>query len=91
VVGSALKKTPTTLGKLALFIVLMRFLEGFWWVVPHFRQSLFELNAADLGAPLLLGGIWLFLWARAVEDRPLVSAYDPRIEANLHEVVSHHG
>lgn len=91
VVGSALKKNPSALGKLALFIVLMRFLDLLWWVAPHFRPSLFDLNAADLGAPLLLGGIWLFLWATAVENRPLVSVYDPRIEANLHEVVSHHG
>ncbi|MGV3721238.1 MAG: hypothetical protein ACO1SX_10055, partial [Actinomycetota bacterium] len=91
VVSSGLKKSPRALGNLSLFIVLMRFLDLFWWVVPHFRNSLFDLNAADLGAPLLIGGIWLAVWAGAVERRPLVSAYDPRIEANLHEVVSHHG
>lgn len=91
IVGSRIKKSPQALGKVALFIVFMRFLDLFWWVVPNFRPSLFDLNAADLGAPLLIGGIWLALWAGAVERRPLVSVYDPRIEANLHEVVSHHG
>jgi len=91
IVSSGLKKSPRALGNLAMFIALMRFLDLFWWVVPHFRNSLFDFNAADLGAPLLIGGIWLSLWAAAVERKPLVSAYDPRIEANLHEVVSHHG
>jgi len=90
-VNSQLKKSPRALGNLAMFIALMRFLDLFWWVVPNFRTSLFDLNAADLGAPLLIGGIWLWAWARAVQPQPLVSAYDPRIEANLHEVVSHHG
>lgn len=93
IVNSSLKKNPRTLGNLALFIALMRFLDLFWWVAPNFRSSIFDLNAADLGAPLLIGGIWLTFWAQAVaaERRPLVSVYDPRIEANMHEVVSHHG
>jgi hypothetical protein len=91
-IGSRIKKSPRALGKVALWIVLMRFLDLYWWVVPTFRDSLLGgLNPADFGAPLLLGGIWLTVWSRSVENRPLVSIHDPRVEANLHEVVSHHG
>lgn len=90
-VGSPIKKNPRALARVAFYIVLVRFVDLYWWVVPNFRPSLADFNLADLGAPLLLGGIWLTLWANSVERRPLVSAYDPRIEANLHEVVSHHG
>jgi hypothetical protein len=90
-VGSATKRSPSALRWVALWIVLARFVDLYWWVVPNFRSSLADFNLADLGAPMLLGGIWLTFWANGVESRPLVSAYDPRIEANLHEVVSHHG
>ncbi|MGV3720254.1 MAG: hypothetical protein ACO1SX_05025 [Actinomycetota bacterium] len=92
--GSRIKKNPKMLGYVALFIVFMRFLDLLWWVAPNFRASLWALNPADLGAPLLLGGIWLTLWASALSGMsnvPVVSPYDPRVEANLHEVVSHHG
>lgn len=93
-VGSAIKKNPRKLGYVALFIVFMRFLDLLWWVAPNFRTSLWALNPADLGAPLLLGGIWLTMWASnlsGMSNVPVVSPYDPRVEANLHEVVSHHG
>lgn len=93
-VGSGIKKNPKKLGHVAMFIVFMRFLDLFWWVAPNFRKSLWDLNPADLGAPLLLGGIWLALWAgklSSMSSVPVVSPYDPRVEANLHEVVSHHG
>jgi hypothetical protein len=92
-IGSPIKKNPRMLGRVALFIALMRFLDLFWWVAPNFRTNL-AFNPADLGAPLLLGGIWLFCWASRVSSMtgvPVVSPYDPRVEANLHEVVSHHG
>jgi len=93
-IGSPIKKNPKKLGYVAAFIVAMRFLDLLWWVAPNFRESLWSVNAADLGAPLLLGGIWLAAWAGQISKMsgvPVVSPYDPRVEANLHEVVSHHG
>lgn len=93
-IGSGIKKNPQALGRVALWIVVMRFLDLIWWVAPNFRSTITAFNPADLGAPLLLGGIWLFAWASAVSGMagvPAVSPYDPRVEANLHEVVSHHG
>jgi hypothetical protein len=82
----------------------MRFVDMWWQVTPTFRPQLFPPNglelvgrlAADLGAPLLLGGIWLMLWAKQVKDRPLLPLRDPRlaldghaVPGSAHEVATH--
>ncbi|HTE20185.1 MAG TPA: hypothetical protein VK689_17615, partial [Armatimonadota bacterium] len=87
-VGSKLKRSPTRLAGLALFIVLMRFVDLFWLVAPTFRPSL-NVIFTDFGTPLLIGGIWLWLWAAQLKDKPVVPLHDPRLEGALQEVVAH--
>jgi hypothetical protein len=96
--GDRIKRDPARLGGVALFIIIMRHVDLFWLVAPTFRLQWFVPSAipADLGAPLLLGGIWLILWIREVKDKPIVPLFDPRLQAGLahaaesgHEVVSH--
>jgi hypothetical protein len=81
-IGSRIKRNPARLAKVALFLIAMRFIDLFWWVAPTFRNHL-SISAADLGAPLMIGGIWLWLWAGQVRDRYLVPLHDPRLEGAL--------
>jgi hypothetical protein len=76
------------LAKVAAYIIGMRFLDLFWWVAPTFRDHL-SVSLADLGTPLLIGGIWLWLWAGQIKDRYLVPLHDPRLEQALHGVPEH--
>jgi hypothetical protein len=87
-VASGIKRNPLRLAKVMAFIILMRFIDLFWWVTPTFRKSL-GVSVADLGTPLLLGGIWLWLWAGQMRGRPVVPVHDPRLEGNFQEVVEH--
>jgi hypothetical protein len=90
-IGSRVKRDPRRLAVVAMLILVMRLVDLFWLVAPNFRTTLW-LNPADLGAPLLLGGIWLFLWANQVKDKPVVPLYDPRFVehmAHAHEPVAH--
>ena len=89
VVGSRLKDDPVRLGRFMLFVLFMRFVDLFWWVTPIFRESI-GIRPADIGTPLLLGGVWLFLWAGQLQDRPLVPFFDPRVQANLGELTGEH-
>lgn len=86
--GSNIKRSPIRLAKVAGFLVAMRFLDLFWWVTPTFRDHL-SISVADLGTPLLIGGVWLWLWAREIKDRYLVPLHDPRLEGALHGVAEH--
>jgi hypothetical protein len=78
-IGSEVKRNPRRLAKVAGWIVFMRFVDLFWWVVPTFRDH-FSVTLSDIGAPLLLGGIWLYFWAGQMKGRDLFPAHDPRME-----------
>jgi hypothetical protein len=89
-VGSGIKRDPIKLSHVALYILAMRLVDLFWWVTPTFRKHL-SLSVADVGAPLLLGGIWLWAWAGQMQAKPvpMVPVHDPRLEGHLQEAVSH--
>jgi hypothetical protein len=94
--GSAIKRDPKWLARIAGFIILMRFIDLYWWVTPTFRSHLIPSDGpewmsllGDLGTPLLIGGIWLWCWAAQLKKvRTVVPLHDPRLEAAL-EAVEH--
>src|SRR5205823_5527532 len=53
-VGSGIKRDPKKLARVAAYLLLMRFIDLFWWVTPTFRHHL-SLGFADVGTPLLIG------------------------------------
>ncbi len=76
--SSSVKVRIENLAQLAAFIIFMRFVDLYWWVAPTFREA-FQLSPSDLGAPLMLGGVWLWLWSQSMKrDRPLLPLHDPR-------------
>jgi len=44
-----------------------------------------------VGAFLLIGGIWLFLWCGELLKAPqsVIPRHDPRVEGNWQEVIEH--
>lgn len=83
------KKNPSRLRALAMWIILVRILDVFWIVVPAFRQRGLEFYWTDLAALIGLGGIWLAFYIRNLKARPLLAARDPRDTYSL--VVAGHG
>jgi hypothetical protein len=77
--SSALKVKIENLAKLGAFILLMRFLDLHWYIVPSFKTDGIVYTLCDLGAPLMLGGLWMFLWVRQMNaSRTLIHEGDPR-------------
>ena len=79
------------LAKLAAFLILARHLDLFYYVVPTFRASPLDglpggamplAFLADIGAPLMLGGLWLTMWARQMlkVNAPIVPQFDERLD-----------
>jgi hypothetical protein len=87
-IWSGLKRNPRLMGRLAVAILLIHLVYDFWLVTPTFRPQI-SVNLADLGAPLLIGGIWLLAWITQFKDRPVVPLHDPRLVTHLEEVVDH--
>ena len=72
---------------LAVWLMLMRYLDLFWIVEPNFSKTL-VLTIADIVVPVAIGGIWLWYFFRNLASLPLLPAYDQ----DAHEVLqpAHH-
>ncbi len=84
---SLTKVNIRNLAKLALFLVFARHLDLFFYIVPTFRKSPIDTFTsfaflADIGAPLLLGGLWLMGWSNQMRktNAPIVPQFDERLE-----------
>jgi hypothetical protein len=83
------KKNPTRLRTLAIWIIIMRMLDVFWIVAPAFRQRGLEVYWTDLVALIGLGGIWLAYFIRNLKARPLLASNDPRDTYSLLKAHGH--
>jgi hypothetical protein len=84
-----IKKNPSRLRTLALWIILMRILDVFWIVEPAFRQRGLEVYWTDLIALIGLGGIWLAYFVFNLKSRPLLVTNDPRDTYSLLKAHGH--
>lgn len=72
---------------LAVWIMLMRYVDLFWIIEPNFSKT-FTVTVADIVVPIAIGGFWLWYFFRNLGSLPLVPAYDQ----DAHEVLQpeHH-
>jgi hypothetical protein len=85
------KKNPTRLRAVAVWIILMRILDVFWIVEPAFRQRGLEVYWTDLVALIGLGGVWLWSFIQNLKARPLLASRDPRDTYSLLAKAHGHG
>jgi hypothetical protein len=82
-----IKRNRRALAAVALGLLVMRFLDLFWWIepaYPHDHQYAWWL--LDLAAMIGLGGLWTWWFIRQLKSRPLLPFHDPNLaEALRHE------
>jgi len=78
-----LKRNFKLLAGIAVFILLMRFVDIYWLVAPDYRIAQFGLSWMDVAAPLGLCGLWLAYFLLQLEKRPLLPTNDPHLEEAL--------
>jgi hypothetical protein len=61
---------------LAVWLMLMRYLDLFWIIEPNFSKT-FTVTVADVVVPVAIGGFWLAYFFRNLGSLPLLPAYDP--------------
>jgi len=74
---------------LAIWIILIRYLDLFWIIEPNFSKTL-TITIADIVVPIAIGGFWLAYFFYNLGTLPLLPAYD----ASVGEVLDpphHHG
>ena len=73
-----LKRRPLLLARVAWFIVAIRLVDLIWLVAPNFSSpGALPVSLANVGIPLALAGVWLWLFAQQLRRFPLVPVNDP--------------
>jgi hypothetical protein len=74
-----LKKRPKLLARIAWFIVAIRLYDLIWLVAPTFAhgEGRLPISLANIGIPLALGGLWVYLVAGQLQKRPMLPVNDP--------------
>jgi hypothetical protein len=72
-----LKRRARSIAYVALFLVVMRFVDVFWLVTPAWDPSRFTVHLLDLATVLAMGGVWIWVFVRQLEGHPLLPLRDP--------------
>ena len=75
-----LKRNPRALGGVAVLLLLLRFVDLFWLVVPSFFPDGVRVHWLDLAAPAAVGGVWTAAWLFFLRRAPLLPQGDPRFD-----------
>ncbi|MCA1584004.1 MAG: hypothetical protein LC791_04260 [Acidobacteria bacterium] len=81
-----LKRDGRRLRIIATWIVLTRVVEYYWHVAPEFHAEGLSLSLLDVALPILLGGVFVTLYAMHLGGRPLLPLQDP----GLPKALAHH-
>ncbi|MEP7272024.1 MAG: hypothetical protein ABI882_11010 [Acidobacteriota bacterium] len=78
-----LKRNARRLAVVAGLVLVMRVVDLVWLVSPAFKDSHLASGWMFVAAPIGLGGIWLWWFARELQGRPLLPVNEPNFEALL--------
>jgi hypothetical protein len=70
---------------LAIWLLLMRFLDLVWMIEPNYSARV-QVTLADVVVPVAMGGLWLAYFFRNLSSLPLLPAYDPEAKEVLEPV-----
>ena len=89
------KRASQHLVKIALYMLVMRFVDIYWLVTPSFSHGgTVELHIGDiwydLAGLLAIGGLWLAFFAMQLKNKPLVPLKDKRLQEALEGTGGHH-
>jgi hypothetical protein len=87
----SMKRDAGKLVIIAALILVMRLIDLFWTITPSFTHGHFHVSWIDIVAPIGMGGLWLAVFARALNRRPLIPFNDPQYESVLEQKSAHAG
>jgi hypothetical protein len=79
------KKSARYLSMVGAGIIVMRFVDVFWLIVPAVHTDGLHVHWLDVVLPVAIGGIWLSVFVAQLRSQPILPLHDPRFE-----IVSEH-
>ena len=82
--SAQLKKDKGRLVKVACWMMIMRYCDLYWLIMPNFEnKGGFYFHWLNVVVPVAIGGLWLALFFRNLQGRPLLPLYAPLTPAVL--------
>lgn len=78
-----LKQSAIALCSVVGLILFMRLVDLMWIVMPSYYQRGFRLSWLNFSAPLAIGGLWIAMFVRELQRRPLLPLQAPNLERAL--------
>ncbi|MEK6299439.1 MAG: hypothetical protein AABO41_01855 [Acidobacteriota bacterium] len=84
-----LKRHSRRLVIVASLVIVMRFVDSIWMIVPEVRGGGFAIHWMDVAMAFGIGGIWLSVFLQQLGNRPLLPMRDPDIERAFSHASGH--
>ncbi|HEY6341831.1 MAG TPA: hypothetical protein VIY49_10090 [Bryobacteraceae bacterium] len=78
-----LKRNAWALSSVAILLLLMRFVDLFWIVMPSTYRTGFHISWLSFTVPIALGAIWIALFLQNLKRAPLLPLGAPELEEAL--------
>ncbi|HXE79412.1 MAG TPA: hypothetical protein VNK41_01560 [Vicinamibacterales bacterium] len=78
-----LKRRSGLLALVAVWILVMRFVDLFWLIGPLHGARELSVHAADFLAPIGVGGLWAAMFLRQLKATPLLPLGEPELQGAL--------
>jgi hypothetical protein len=86
-----IKKIPSRLVLVAIWILIMRFVDLYWLTQPSITHGgAIHFHWMDIAVMVGLGGLWVGVFAMHLKDKPLLAEKDPRLAEVLAIAGGHH-
>ncbi len=82
-ISQAAKRNPVRLSLIALWLLLMHWVDLYWNVVPTLHPDSAHISWMDLTTMVGIGGIFLWLFWRRLLTNPLVPTGDPNLQKSI--------
>jgi hypothetical protein len=79
-----LKRNVVALCCVVGLIMVMRFVDLMWIVMPSYYERGLRLHWLNFSVPLALGGLWMATFVSQLKNRPLLPVNAPSLERALH-------
>src|SRR6185312_28636 len=83
------KRDPHKLVLVAVLILVMRYVDLLWVIVPNFSREGFQVSWMDFASPVGFGGVWLAFFFWQLSRRPLMPTNDPQLPSVLAQAHGH--
>jgi hypothetical protein len=81
----AIKDRPSTVGAVAMIILIIRFFAIYWLTEPSFSGARFHVSWISLTALAGIGGIWLYLFIGQLKGQTIIPIHETWVEEAIRE------